>query len=166
MGWSEEVHARRVLDIRRQARKAQAQAPGTWHAEPPRGNAGYGQVAAVVGVLAGVIAWRREGRYLRHDNIKKVPVIGKWLAEHVPRWQESDPRRRAATAAERRARAAQRAGQSGKGDAKAAATAGSSLALTQEVGKEEASTSEHTQQQQQQQGMARKPRARKKSKRK
>ena len=56
------------------------------------------------GVLAGVIAWRREGRYLRHEDIKKVPYVGDWLAEHVPRWQKEDPRRRAGTAAERRAR--------------------------------------------------------------
>ena len=61
--------------------------------------------------------------------------------------------------------AAQRAAQSGKGDAKAVAAAGSSLGLMQEVSNEEASTSEHTPQQQQQ-GMARKPRARKRSKRK
>ena len=56
------------------------------------------------GVMAGIIVWRREGRHLRSSDIKKIPYVGKWLAEHVPRWRDNDPRKRAATAAERRAR--------------------------------------------------------------
>ena len=51
MGWSDEVHARRTLELRRRARKAQSQAPGSWQATPITGNAGMLSLAAAASTL-------------------------------------------------------------------------------------------------------------------
>ena len=49
-------------------------------------------------------AWQREGRYLRSRGIRRIPFVGPWLAEHVPRWRKDSPQRKAGAAAARRAR--------------------------------------------------------------
>ena len=54
--------------------------------------------------MGGIIAWEREGKYLRSAEIRRIPYVGNWLADHVPRWRDDSPRKRAASAAERRAR--------------------------------------------------------------
>lgn len=42
--------------------------------------------------------------------MKCIPVIGNWLAEHVPRWRDDSPKRRAgAAAAARRAKVTSKA---------------------------------------------------------
>jgi hypothetical protein len=62
-------------------------------------------VAHFAGMLAAVVAWRREGRYLRGRDIRRIPYVGDWLADHVPMWRDGSPRSRAAKAASRRAKA-------------------------------------------------------------
>ena len=59
---------------------------------------------ASAGVMGGIIAWEREVKHLRSADIRRIPYVGNWLADHVHRWRDDCPRKRAASAAERRAR--------------------------------------------------------------
>jgi hypothetical protein len=56
------------------------------------------------GTLSSVVAWKKEGRYLRGRDVRRIPYVGNWLAEHVPRWRDDSPRKKAAGAAARRAK--------------------------------------------------------------
>ena len=54
--------------------------------------------------MGGIIAWEREGKHLRSADVRRIPYVGNWLADHVPRWRDDCLRTRAASAAERRVR--------------------------------------------------------------
>ena len=56
------------------------------------------------GTVSSVVAWQREGRFLRGRDVRRIPYVGNWLAEHVPRWRDDSPRKKAAAAATRRAK--------------------------------------------------------------
>ncbi|BDA47178.1 hypothetical protein COCOBI_10-0230 [Coccomyxa sp. Obi] len=106
MGWSDEVHARRLLDIKAYRRKEKA--AGKYAVAEVKGNSGNLPIALLLGTVASVVAWQREGRYLRGRDVRRVPLIGGWLADHVPRWRNDSPRRRAGSAAAARQAKAQR----------------------------------------------------------
>ncbi len=55
--------------------------------------------SVVSGTVASVVTWQREGRYLRGRDVRRIPLVGDWLADHVPRWRDDSPRRRAGSAA-------------------------------------------------------------------
>ncbi|KAK9905944.1 hypothetical protein WJX75_009283 [Coccomyxa subellipsoidea] len=110
MGWSEEVHARRLLDIRERRKKEKC--AGKYAVPQVKGNAGSLPMAILIGTLSSVVAWKKEGRYLRGRDVRRIPYVGNWLAEHVPRWRDDSPRKKAAGAAARRAKAQSSSGRS------------------------------------------------------
>ena len=58
------------------------------------------------GVVAATVAWNKEGRRLHRKDIRRIPYVGGWLADHLPVWRDDNdtPARRAAKAAARRAK--------------------------------------------------------------
>lgn len=134
MSWSEEVHARRLLDIRERRKKEKR--AGIYAVPQVKDNAGSIPMAISIGeliyaplprpalclrcicsstfqaqrvnlgrvkylkecgsgldraisntdTLSSVVAWKKEGQYLRGRDARRIPYVGNWLAEHVPRW--------------------------------------------------------------------------------
>lgn len=66
MPWTEEVHRNRLQVARASGQgKLSAQRRLPPPAQPPQPNSGLGAIALVAGLVAGAVAWNREGRKLR-----------------------------------------------------------------------------------------------------
>ena len=59
-------------------------------------------MSRVTGIVAARAVWQAEGRFLRSRDVRRIPLVGPWLAENVTRWRDNSPRRRAGRAAARR----------------------------------------------------------------